>query len=487
VSASDILWTDIGLYQKRYEKSASALIAIRRALEHRRPLGGGESEFLELVDRVAAVDPGAFTRVWSDPSAYFWVRLAYEFVGNSLTPGPLSPLAAASATVRGTAGDSRATLAVHLGDFKRFVLALGVVSDQDRMFDESLETVLPFVIPATHFVVSGKGKIAVHGFSNGCLEVTWHGERRRLALNGAPHPESPCLRKSPIAVVEDYQLPLQPEMFNLPGLEVGRPLLDVAPEFESAQLQLTEEALTLIRRHAPLAFGHFQEIIRSVALKPPGVGNYTNISHSDLPGSFVCTVVRDPHWLADAFIHELYHNRLFFIEEIDSFFTQAEDNLMTRNHYYSPWRDDLRPLHGIFHGLYVYLALWRFWLEVYRSGQSSGSHLTAAALAQILRTSLQLDIAASQLQRFGEFTSFGASLFGAMAQEVSFIRSATRELRLPHDLPAMTCSDEGIFSPQRGLADGKELTVREAVLKHAQKYDSARQCLEIESIVSLSP
>jgi hypothetical protein len=176
----------------------------------------------------------------------------------------------------------------------------------------------------------------------------------------------------------------------------------------------------------------------------------------------------------------------FFIEEINSFFTQAEDSLTTRNEYYSAWRDAPWPRHGIFHGLYVYVALWRFWFEVYRAQQASGAELVALALSQILRTAFQLDVAVAQLKLFGEFTSFGAGLFAAMAEEVMLIRSVTRELRLPDDLPAMICSDDGVLGPQRGLADARELTVHEAILKHARKFDPDRKCTEIESIVDFS-
>jgi hypothetical protein len=79
-----------------------------------------------------------------------------------------------------------------------------------------------------------------------------------------------------------------------------------------AQIELTEQALALTQRHAPVAFAHFEELIRSIALKSSGLGKYTNISHSDLPGSFVCTVVREPYFLADSLINEMYPNRFLY-------------------------------------------------------------------------------------------------------------------------------------------------------------------------------
>ena len=157
MNAADILWNDQGLYHARYEKTASALIAIEHVLDRNRILGGRESEFLELCQRVAATDSAAFTRVWHDPTSYFWVRLAYEFVGNCITPSPLSALGQSCARARGTV-DGRSTLSAHLDDFKRFVLALSIVSDSEQSFRAPLEVTLPFAIPSTRLVISSARK-----------------------------------------------------------------------------------------------------------------------------------------------------------------------------------------------------------------------------------------------------------------------------------------------------------------------------------------
>ena len=153
MTPADILWNDQSLYQARYEKTASALIAISQVLDRNRPLGGEESEFLELYQRMVAAEPDAFTAVWRDPTAYFWVRLAYEFVGNCLAPAPLSALAESVFRARG-ALDPRSALAAHLSDFKRFVLALGVTTKTDQTFRSPFEVDLPFAIPSTRLVIA---------------------------------------------------------------------------------------------------------------------------------------------------------------------------------------------------------------------------------------------------------------------------------------------------------------------------------------------
>jgi len=483
VNAADILWNDEGLYQARYQKTGAALIAISQALDRNRPLDGAESEFLELYQRVAATDPDVFTRVWRDPTAYFWVRLAYEFVGNCLAPAPLSTLAESVAQARG-ATDSKSALKAHLGDFKRFVVALGIVAGADQTFPTPLEVVLPFAIPSSRLVVTGEGNLLIDALEDGHLKVTRDGKKLRLPLSPSSI-GSLTIRESPVAIAQDYSLMLQPEAFNLPGLKEGEPLRLMPASYQSEHVTLTAKALELIHRHCPATFEHFCDVIRLIALKPSAVGDYSNISHSDLPGSFVVTVTNDPYLMADFFIHEFHHNRFFFVEELGAFFAHQRDNLMTRSDYYSPFRDDPRPLHGIFHGLYVYLAVWRFWYAVYRSGETSGLRL-AAVMDQVALVSAQIAISVAQLKRFAEFTPLGAELFEAMANESARIREMTRALRFPIDLPFMRCDDDGVFSIRREEGSDQPLSVRRAILRHAELYDLHHQCEDLDSIIRAS-
>lgn len=67
MDAQVILWTDTDVYRRRYEKTATALIAVERTMRARRPLGGGEDEFLQLYEFIAAANPESFTQVWEDP------------------------------------------------------------------------------------------------------------------------------------------------------------------------------------------------------------------------------------------------------------------------------------------------------------------------------------------------------------------------------------------------------------------------------------
>ncbi len=78
--------------------------------------------------------------------------------------------------------------------------------------------------------------------------------------------------------------------------------------------------------------------MRLIAFNSPTEGSFPNVSFSDLPGAFILSAVREPYWLADALIHELLHNRLFFIIERGEILERGEG--AEPSEFYSPWRDD---------------------------------------------------------------------------------------------------------------------------------------------------
>jgi hypothetical protein len=118
-------------------------MAVQRALRDRGPLAGGEDEFLALCGDLAAADPEIFTIIWEDPFSYFWTRLAYELTGWRLNPGPLPDTLKKYCAALGTQ-DAHRALALHLEEFKKFILALEMKTGGRRRFARPLMTTLPF-------------------------------------------------------------------------------------------------------------------------------------------------------------------------------------------------------------------------------------------------------------------------------------------------------------------------------------------------------
>ena len=179
MDARQILWTDNGAYRLRYEKTATALVAVQRALESRRPLLGEEDEFLQLYTVIASAAPELFTKIWEDPFSYFWARRAYELVGLCLKPTDV-PFELRRYCLAIGANDPREALNLHLQEFKRFVVALEMMTGGTRRFREPLETTLPVSIPGTPYSVLGSGRIQVIGVTGTTLDVAGSGRNSRL-------------------------------------------------------------------------------------------------------------------------------------------------------------------------------------------------------------------------------------------------------------------------------------------------------------------
>jgi HEXXH motif-containing protein len=62
--------------------------------------------------------------------------------------------------------------------------------------------------------------------------------------------------------------------------------------------------------------------------------------------------------LVEAIVHEYHHNELHALMDARKLLESREDEL-----YYSPWRDDPRPLYGLFHALHVFTSVVDFYVH----------------------------------------------------------------------------------------------------------------------------
>jgi HEXXH motif-containing protein len=482
VDAKTILWTDTDVYQLRYEKTATALMAVERALRARCPLDGGEDEFLSLYDALAAADPETFTEIWEDPLAYFWTRFAYELVGWCLNPGPQPAGLAKYCAKLGTDEPPRA-LALHLEEFKKFIIALDMKAGGIRRFDRPLRTMLPFSIPGTRFSVLGRGTITVTGVSDGMPEVAYNETPLRLAMGGiVSDPAMPRLVERPVARHGDLEIMLKPETFCVPGVEAAQAFLDLADDYQAQQIPLLQEGLALVERHQPAALEHIRDLVQVIAFKPPASGNYSNVSFSDLPGAFILSAVHQPYWMADALIHEFLHNRLFFVLDRGEILEGAGDDTTEGGEFYSPWRDDLRPPGGLLHAVYVYVGVCKFWFSVCASGDPGVRRDYAED--QAVRAVLDLKIGIAQLRRHATFTEAGMGLFPELEREVAALCATMHALKLSPAAPATIARGNGEIVPFGVAKDGHQLSILESILAHAEQFDTGRQCGDLKLLLN---
>jgi len=136
------------------------------------------------------------------------------------------------------------------------------------------------------------------------------------------------------------------------GLELAYPsefnLIDVEGQIKSAmalldKVQSCGETVRALTRAVQV-------------LKQPEPEFDVSYSHPDIPFTIFVSVGQkhselDTIRLAEAILHETMHLKLTLIESHITFFNGGPQT------FYSPWREEYRPVRGVLHGLYVFSAI----------------------------------------------------------------------------------------------------------------------------------
>ncbi len=467
------LWDDSAVYARRREKLDHARTALRLACERRaRP----SSAIVELASFLAAVEAddatpvGAGADLWLEPAAYHWTRTLYDLTAVVFGGADASPSVAAHLSELGIPEPARA-LDRLADDHKLFATSGALLGGTSVQFARPWSVRAPLAFPGTPLVLEGAGEVRILGVRAGRIEVESESGVRLQPL-----------RRRPAVRCGGREIPVVAEAFGRPGigLGIGDVLREISPGFQEAHLAWLQNALDRVVRHHPRSARHIEAILRVVALKPTIEDVARNVSHSDFPGATVLGAIENPYWLADSIIHEVHHSRLFQLEEHGRFFENAGDNLMRDASYYSPWREDPRPLHGIFHAVYVNLPVWHFWAGVRESAPDDVDD--GLAESQMIYVALLLAIGIRQLERYAAFSAFGRALFDEMAREAAELLERTHAFGIRGDTPAWYCAPSGAVGPY-ARPDGRVATTREVLLEHLDTYDVQGQCADLRAIV----
>ncbi len=473
--AAALLWRDRDVVYAPQENAGRVLALVHRVLS-RRPLRGVEDEFLRLYSRVAAADPRVVNEVWSDPRASHWTRVAYPLLSASLAGTELPPLAAGYCKAIGEVGPG-AALARHLDQFKVLVLGVAFRSGEDCTFEKPLRTGLPFAVPGSRWSLDGEGDVEVWGLFDGRLSVSVGGEAREVTLSAAGRSgrHAGFLRECPLVSHDEWTLPLQPHAFNVPGSPIAEPAVRAGLDYDEWHAPLVQEALGHMQRYLPETFDDFRRAIHVAALKPRHWSFYDDYSDPDMPGAFISSAIPNGLEMADHFLHQFQHIRLSCIEEYGPLFDCSRGDAYGDASYYSPWRDKLRAIYGIYHGVYVVIALSRYWLNVYEAN-AVGAQDRAYAVDCLLRLPRQLVLALGVLRKYAALTPLGQTIFEQYARDVDGLRKRLGSMGLPADARALKVAEDGGYVPELSRSDGRPLTVMGVLREHLRTNDTANQC-----------
>ncbi|MGV3613422.1 MAG: aKG-HExxH-type peptide beta-hydroxylase [Fluviicola sp.] len=112
--------------------------------------------------------------------------------------------------------------------------------------------------------------------------------------------------------------------------------------------------------------GYFESVIdfvRSITIvKSEGPDYDTSYSHPNLPLSIFFSLCADDEIsnlrVAESILHEAMHLKLSLIEKSIQLVRNPEET------YFSPWRDEQRPIGGVLHGIFVFSTILDFYRKL---------------------------------------------------------------------------------------------------------------------------
>ena len=168
----------------------------------------------------------------------------------------------------------------------------------------------------------------------------------------------------------------------------------------------------LIEELSPPLFCSVQSILRSLHLvASPDDDIDVSFSIPHLPYSIFLSIPQAENSdavprLAESIVHEVLHLQLSLIERIFPLTRQDSEG----EYAYSPWRNELRPIYGLIHGLFVFRTLEIVWSQV---GSSKRNDILNFAKRRIVDIRRQCSLI--EPKEYKSLTRFGQKLFLRLA------------------------------------------------------------------------
>nr|WP_263858866.1 cyclophane-forming radical SAM/SPASM peptide maturase YhhB [Shewanella algae] len=212
----------------------------------------------------------------------------------------------------------------------------------------------------------------------------------------------------------------------------GKAITFESDNVTSVGQELVRQAMAIVNEWRPALATEMLETCHAVQfIRDPKADPNKIVSFSDnsVPGVLYVSITQedgliDPYDLADSLIHEHRHQKLYLLER---YAPTVHPNCSQVS---SPWREDLRPPSGLFHAVFVFVELRRYWIYVREHGPD---RLRSRAVNQIADTDLNLKHAFITLEQC-PLTQVGQSLVEILklvAQEGNPIEFIVNDSTIP--------------------------------------------------------
>ncbi len=158
--------------------------------------------------------------------------------------------------------------------------------------------------------------------------------------------------------------------------------VDLGGQPVSAWIDSLREAFAVVEAHAPLVAEELRLTIHQLVPVGYDARAHLSASYREAIGTIYLSLHPDVMTMAEALVHELSHNKLNALMELDPLLENGFSLELP-----SPVRPDPRPLHGVLLAVHAFLPIERMYLAMQAAGDPrAASPRFARRLAQIVDT-----------------------------------------------------------------------------------------------------
>ncbi len=364
------------------------------------------------IDYLKSANLEVLERIFLSPEGRQWIYFTYtEIKSKNNSEGMLHAYA-------NWLGISRLGLRAHLiQKLDEFVFALVVLSQIAPKESITLKVKKNAIIPLTAEMWRLLENVDLKLSPTTTVTSEKNLEMMRVSVNSlgietqAEFSRLPSSKKFPLHI----DLYSEASRSSFPGREQLPRVSEQEQEVLLKQIQVIEKALDYIGLVDSSITQYFKEVPNYfVPLIGPD-GTLPSSSNSSVDTMFWYSATNQPLLMAEMIIHELSHQRVFRLQDKDPLIDpEVHGSGWDICEIYSPWRDDPRPVNGVFHGFVVFTEAAKFWMSLINQGGLHPEELDISK-RRMTMLALQLDHAQKSLATC-TYTELGKSVFDAYAQ-----------------------------------------------------------------------
>jgi len=404
-----MLTDDLTWFKVKNRRILLELIAVLNYLSSQ---SDKDSEFVVKIDFLKSANLEFLERIFLSPEGRQWIYFTYtEIKSKGTGEGMLQAYAQ-------WLGISRMALREHLiQKLDEFIFALVILSQSSPKEPITLKVKKNAILPLTAQMCRLQANFELELSPNTTVTMAVKLETLKVGLNSsgietqAEFSQLLGSKKYPLYI----DLYSEASRSSFPGREQLHRVSEQEEEVLLKQIQAIEKALDYIGLVDHSISHYFKEVPNYFVPLIGPEGTLPSSSNSSVDTMFWYSATHQPLLMAEMIIHELSHQRLFRLQDTDPLLNpEVHGSGWDICEIYSPWRDDPRPVNGVFHGFVVFTEAAKFWMSLINQGGLEKEDLDISR-RRMTMLALQLDHAQKSLATC-TYTALGRSVFDAYAQ-----------------------------------------------------------------------